>query len=217
MFMRRVLITAFAAAAISAVGSTAAQASVTVSGDSFAIGAFSGTDCPIPAAGGFNNCWATQNGTVGTQPTDPTASRVVAAIASNGGGTTVDSTNYPTVDGGEFTVTFQAKTQSTPDTLLFTYLAGQGDPVLHYISIKQADGYELFYDAAGFASGTTYSFNTDTYFGVNGGGFSHVTVFDSTSAVPEPATWALMLLGFGGIGVAMRRRRRHNGTLMQVA
>jgi PEP-CTERM motif len=27
-------------------------------------------------------------------------------------------------------------------------------------------------------------------------------------AVPEPATWALMLLGFGGIGVAMRRRRK---------
>lgn len=26
--------------------------------------------------------------------------------------------------------------------------------------------------------------------------------------VPEPATWALMLLGFAGIGVAMRRRRR---------
>jgi PEP-CTERM motif len=27
-------------------------------------------------------------------------------------------------------------------------------------------------------------------------------------AVPEPAAWALMLLGFGGIGLAMRRRRR---------
>ena len=27
-------------------------------------------------------------------------------------------------------------------------------------------------------------------------------------AVPEPATWAMMLLGFGGIGMAMRRRRR---------
>lgn len=27
------------------------------------------------------------------------------------------------------------------------------------------------------------------------------------SAVPEPATWALMLLGFGGIGAALRRHR----------
>jgi len=34
--------------------------------------------------------------------------------------------------------------------------------------------------------------------------------------VPEPATWAMMLLGFGGIGMAMRRSRR-SATLMQVA
>jgi hypothetical protein len=26
--------------------------------------------------------------------------------------------------------------------------------------------------------------------------------------VPEPATWAMMLLGFAGIGAVMRRRRR---------
>ena len=26
------------------------------------------------------------------------------------------------------------------------------------------------------------------------------------SAVPEPATWAMMLIGFGGIGLAMRRK-----------
>ena len=30
----------------------------------------------------------------------------------------------------------------------------------------------------------------------------------TTGAVPEPATWAMMLLGFGGIGFAMRRRRQ---------
>jgi hypothetical protein len=30
-----------------------------------------------------------------------------------------------------------------------------------------------------------------------------------TGSVPEPATWAMMLLGFGGIGMAMRRRTRH--------
>jgi hypothetical protein len=35
------------------------------------------------------------------------------------------------------------------------------------------------------------------------------------SGVPEPATWGMMLLGFAGIGVAMRRRRRP--ALAQVA
>jgi hypothetical protein len=33
-------------------------------------------------------------------------------------------------------------------------------------------------------------------------------VGSSVGAVPEPGTWAMMLLGFGGMGVAMRRRRR---------
>ena len=36
-------------------------------------------------------------------------------------------------------------------------------------------------------------------------------------AVPEPATWAMMLLGFGGIGFAMRRGRKQNERLLQVA
>ena len=30
----------------------------------------------------------------------------------------------------------------------------------------------------------------------------------STGAVPEPSTWAMMLLGFGAMGIALRRRRR---------
>lgn len=30
----------------------------------------------------------------------------------------------------------------------------------------------------------------------------------AAGAVPEPATWAMMLLGFGGIGFAMRRQRK---------
>lgn len=34
-----------------------------------------------------------------------------------------------------------------------------------------------------------------------------ITNFTFPSAIPEPATWAMMLLGFGGIGAALRRRR----------
>jgi hypothetical protein len=39
-----------------------------------------------------------------------------------------------------------------------------------------------------------------------GTGFGLVTV--TLSGVPEPATWAVMFAGFGGIGVAMRTRRK---------
>lgn len=36
-------------------------------------------------------------------------------------------------------------------------------------------------------------------------------------AVPEPATWAMMLIGFGGVGFQMRRQRRKVGYLLQAA
>ncbi|MGB3738074.1 MAG: FxDxF family PEP-CTERM protein [Pontixanthobacter sp.] len=38
------------------------------------------------------------------------------------------------------------------------------------------------------------------------GSFGGQLSFVPTAAVPEPATWALMLLGFAGIGFSMRRR-----------
>ena len=37
----------------------------------------------------------------------------------------------------------------------------------------------------------------------------------AVTGVPEPATWAMMLLGFGGVGFAMRRRR--SSVLAQIA
>ncbi|HEY5289395.1 MAG TPA: PEPxxWA-CTERM sorting domain-containing protein, partial [Caulobacteraceae bacterium] len=38
----------------------------------------------------------------------------------------------------------------------------------------------------------------------------------SLTAVPEPAAWALMLAGFGGLGGALRMSRRRTGVISPV-
>lgn len=40
------------------------------------------------------------------------------------------------------------------------------------------------------------------------GSLGGTVTINATPAVPEPGTWAMMLLGFGAAGYAMRRRRR---------
>lgn len=47
-------------------------------------------------------------------------------------------------------------------------------------------------------------------------GLSEVRFLQAAAAVPEPGTWAMMLLGFAGIGASLRRRR-HGGNLSQLA
>ena len=49
----------------------------------------------------------------------------------------------------------------------------------------------------------------------NATGLSNAALFQ-TGAVPEPGTWAMMLLGFGAMGVSMRRRRE-TPALLQIA
>ena len=55
---------------------------------------------------------------------------------------------------------------------------------------------------------------TEEYTLVAGGrGSSSNTIDISASAVPEPATWAGMLIGFGGLGAAIRSKRRKPATV----
>jgi hypothetical protein len=44
-----------------------------------------------------------------------------------------------------------------------------------------------------------------------------IDVAGAPGGVPEPGTWAMMLLGFGATGVAMRRSRRKTGLISQLA
>lgn len=61
-----------------------------------------------------------------------------------------------------------------------------------------------------FGSGGTLSANLQ--------GISNAYVFTPRSPLPEPGTWAMMLLGFGGIGMALRRgKRRSSSKLLQIA
>jgi hypothetical protein len=94
-------------------------------------------------------------------------------------------------------------------------------PCTETIHVDNSSGSNVF-DIIGGAgeSFTTASINTTG--GNTDGGFQtfkqlRLVMADSVTAVPEPGTWGLMLLGFGGIGMAMRRRRRELGALMQVA
>jgi hypothetical protein len=50
-------------------------------------------------------------------------------------------------------------------------------------------------------------------------GWSNATLYTTGSppGVPEPATWAMMLLGFGAAGTALRRSRRRTTALAQIA
>lgn len=57
-------------------------------------------------------------------------------------------------------------------------------------------------DPAGTGADGKYAFYDTGPSGNNPGTFTSVTI----AAVPEPATWAMMLLGFGMVGFALRRR-----------
>jgi hypothetical protein len=58
-----------------------------------------------------------------------------------------------------------------------------------------------------------------TLLGETGGPDSFTAInLRTVPLVPEPGTWAMMLLGFAGMGIAMRRNRRRSGsTIMQLA
>ena len=65
----------------------------------------------------------------------------------------------------------------------------------------------------GTENSTTYIFRTNAtaynnlgFFGIIDGSTLGGRTYMPTAAVPEPGTWALMLVGFGAMGVSLRRR-----------
>lgn len=191
---------AVAAIAAAATAATPADAAIVL------LGVFRGNDC---GAGGFSNCVATQTG-INTGAALP--SSVVIKFNGNQQDGSLSplaldevSGNYGTVTGSEFGRSFNA----TTNVFSFTYTPGAGDPALHYIAIKQGQQYALYYDSTPI---TTGSIDLDLAFGRNTDDFSHVTFFNS-AAIPEPGTWAMLILGFGLVGGALRAARQNRPAL----
>ena len=86
-------------------------------------------------------------------------------------------------------------------------LAGGGTSIIQTVT---GSGRFLELQTGTLAADTTYRFlYTFNAPGSGGGTLSgNASFYAAAPGVPEPATWAMMLIGFGGIGFAMRRRRR---------
>ena len=175
--------TAFAAAP------AAAQVSVTPIGVDFASTAYTFT---------FGQSTFTFTGT--GDPFGP------LAISTGGTGQVNSFFGSPTTNFADRgTVTFgpdmQYSSFSTPTPIRFS----NGD---NLIGLSATSGGDTFF---GFAFTTNSVLNSIGFATAPGATVTATTAI--TAAVPEPATWAMMLIGFGAMGVSMRRRRRTQNQL----
>ena len=115
-------------------------------------------------------------------------------------GSALDVGNIFLTSGGTFT---------SAEFNLFNASADTGSVAITVNGVTQnfavGNGQNFFgFSATGGDTISSISFNT------NGSGVQdlrQVRVGGIAAAVPEPGTWALMLFGFGAVGVSMRRRR----------
>ena len=135
--------------------------------------------------------------------------------ANQAAGTAVVRTGALTIPVGSLvSQPFQASPTPTPNpfytinfTTPFTYTGGNLLLTLSYVTSNTVtttlDGTP--YSAGGVDSASNIN-PLGTYTQLYSLPVVQFTTQAATAGVPEPATWAMMMLGFGGMGYAMRRR-----------
>jgi hypothetical protein len=209
--MRKLILGLVGATALT-IGS-AASAAITIGSITPGTNPYSGPaptydfDATTPSFSGGAVVTGTPPGSLHAQPFGSTGNYYSVGPTDTSPGT-IDLTSF----GNIFNISFLWGSVDDYNTLDF--LAADGTTVL-----QSFGGLQIFNPANG--NRTDPNTNPVVLFNLTGtdvSAFSYLRLSSTTNAfeidnlainpVPEPATWALMLLGFGGIGMAMRRRRR---------
>jgi hypothetical protein len=102
----------------------------------------------------------------------------------------LSNVNYTSVSG-----TFTSGAEYTPGDATQIYFGQFGGP-----------NYDVYQLATSLINGGTVAISVGTHPNIPITAGGSLTT-DATAGVPEPATWAMMLVGFGGLGAVLRSRR----------
>ncbi|CAN5288021.1 hypothetical protein BH11PSE5_BH11PSE5_10700 [soil metagenome] len=130
---------------------------------------------------------------------DGTQTAFIQSYNGTGGSISFDLSGLTA--GKEYFITFAAAARPDNDGGNALTLTGPGGLSTAFSFTNTAWGY---YQASFFATSGT---NTLTLTGASASGDRATGIDAFTVAVPEPATWAMMLLGFGMMGYSLRRRK----------
>jgi hypothetical protein len=167
----------------------------------------------------FNGFTGTTN--LGTAPL--TVGGFGVSVSSNSSAAISPGGASDNIDGSEFLFANLTGTVADPGALTFTFASAITSFGANFVSFNNnvlresaviggvaIDPLPMSPNFLGFVSNT--AFTSITFRNQMGGGnndsFGLDNVRYSVAAVPEPATWAMMLVGFGMMGAAMRYRRR---------
>jgi hypothetical protein len=174
----------------------------------------------------------TTTGCFGLNCTPGTSEASLSGLTFNGGSfNQADADGYLGLGGltdnlGTFTLsTLPTNYSSEKFTLFvnFTSPAGSGSTsvpatLIGNVKVNSAGGLTVNFnnDPIAFnpAGGAPFTLSVNDVAVTAGAGAQAVNgqILTSTPAVPEPATWGMMLIGFGAIGAAMRRKQASQGT-----
>jgi len=107
-------------------------------------------------------------------------------------------------DGSAYLANILVGTSTTGEAITGASLTGPGLGLVSFAPFAIGNNTGLGASNISLLAGSTYNFS----FTGSGNNQAAITGSVSLTPVPEPATWAMMLVGFAGVGMAIRRRRR---------